>query len=67
MGFCNAEAESPQLLAAIEARSDWLVENGNAQDIANTVLAFATLKTEVPQLLAAIEAPSDWLVENGSD
>ena len=57
--FASLKAEAPLLFAAIEARSDWLVETGSTQEVANTVWAFATLKAEAPQLLAAIEARSD--------
>ena len=64
--FANLQKQAPMLLANIEDRSDWLVQNGEPQHVANTVWAFATLKTEAPILLSAIEARSDWLVQNGT-
>jgi very-short-patch-repair endonuclease len=64
--FASLKVDAPQLLSAIEARSERLVDNGTPQEVANIVWAFATLKMDAPNLLSKIEARSDWLVDNGN-
>jgi hypothetical protein len=50
----------------IENRSDWLVTDGNTQEISNTIWAFAKLDHDAPALLAATEKRSDWFVTEGT-
>jgi RAP domain len=64
--FATLKTEAPKLLSAIEARADWLIEDGTPQGVANIAWAFATLKTEAPKLLSAIEARADWFIEKGN-
>ena len=45
----------------IKVQSDWLVETGTTQNVANTVWAFATLKAAAPKLVRL-----DELIENGN-
>ena len=59
------ERDAPTLMAAIEARSEWLVAEGTPQAIASTLWAFAKLERIAPKLMAAIEARSEWLVAEG--
>jgi hypothetical protein len=60
------QTPSPAWFAAMEQRADWLVANGNQQDIANTAWAFATLGKKSNAWFGAIEKRSDWLVTDGS-
>jgi hypothetical protein len=53
------------ILNAAERNADWIVENGNPQEISNTVWAFATLKVPAPNLLRKIDERAVYLVENG--
>jgi hypothetical protein len=45
VGYCNTPNGGTKLLSAIEAHADWLVDNGMAQNVVNTLWDFATLKT----------------------
>ena len=57
---------APNLLNAIDARADWLVEEGTPQAVANTAVAFFKLGRNAPNLMAAIEERAGRLVEQGS-
>jgi hypothetical protein len=54
---------SPELLAAIEKRSDWLIGTGDAQNNANMAWACAKLGHLSPALFAK---RSDWLIGYGN-
>jgi very-short-patch-repair endonuclease len=53
------------ILNATDNDAEWLVANGNSQEIANTAWAFATLNTPAPNLFKKIEERASFLVENG--
>ena len=55
-----------RLLYEVEQRATWLVETGNAQEIANVMAAFATLDCAAPQLVRALLHQSDRLVAQAS-
>jgi hypothetical protein len=48
------------------SKGEWLVKNGNSQDVANTCWAFATLGVHAPSLFAAVDKNGRWLVETGT-
>jgi hypothetical protein len=64
--LANLRIKSKTILAAVEANSDWLVNNGSAQDIADTAWAFATLRTPAPMIFKKIEERSSFLAESGT-
>ncbi|GMI41770.1 hypothetical protein TeGR_g11139, partial [Tetraparma gracilis] len=57
--------EGGAVLAAVEARADWLVNESDPQHVANTAWAFAKLNKDAPAVFSAIDARADWLVNAG--
>jgi hypothetical protein len=52
----------PSFMGILEDRSQWLVKEGNLQDVANTAWACATLGFPSPGLFDEIENQSSWLI-----
>jgi len=53
------------IFSAVESNASWIVDNGNAQEIANTAWACAKLDVQSPLLFRSIDERSAWLAENG--
>lgn len=66
LGLRTLGIPAPKLVAAIDANANWLVKEGDPQNVANAVLACANLQHDAPKFLAVIDARADWLVKEGT-
>lgn len=63
--FAAQKVPCPTLLAGIERRATWLVDNGTPQNVSNTLWSFATLGIRCPGVVLAVESRGPWLEETG--
>lgn len=56
---------APELIELVASKVEWLVDTGNTQEIAITMLAFATLKHEIPHVIKPITQKAEWIISNG--